>query len=478
MTAEIVVMNKNGVALAADSAVTMGQKIYQTSNKVFSLSKYYPIGVMVYNNSEFLGVPWEIIIKTYRKNLGNDQYDKIEDYSEDLLKFLTSNNELFSVDEELLNIKSLYTSLFLKIKNDIKNNVENYLSAVGPINDSILNKIINEVLSISIKKLEKIDFIGTIPNDFNILDDYYETIIEVKNEVFEKLPFTRGTLNKLYEICNLFIKKEIISENISSGMVIAGYGKNDYFPGLIHISIETRIKTLLKYKIGDAIKISHKMPAGVFAFAQKEMVSAFMEGMTKELFDFNRFYIKSIFDEYAQIIGNKFGKSQQSKKKIVTKFRKIHDNLINSYLNDMQKIKEDHYITPIIDAVSFLPKEELALMAETLVNLTLFRRKVSMDLETVGGPIDVALISKGDKFIWIKRKHYFQPEMNFQFFKIISCRGLNMKRVGKFKIQTMTEFNNFYFPHSIKKEEKKKQDIHFSAIELAKQNVKKVAKFL
>jgi hypothetical protein len=39
----------------------------------------------------------------------------------------------------------------------------------------------------------------------------------------------------------------------------------------------------------------------------------------------------------------------------------------------------------------------------------------SLDAETVGGPIDVAVLSKGDGFIWIKRKHYFKPELNPHF---------------------------------------------------------------
>ena len=55
-------------------------------------------------------------------------------------------------------------------------------------------------------------------------------------------------------------------------------------------------------------------------------------------------------------------------------------------------------------------------MAESLVNLTSFKRKVTMESETVGGPIDVAVISKGDGFIWIKRKQYFKAEFNQQFF--------------------------------------------------------------
>ncbi len=63
-----------------------------------------------------------------------------------------------------------------------------------------------------------------------------------------------------------------------------------------------------------------------------------------------------------------------------------------------------------------LPKDELAAMAEALVSLTSFKRKVTMESETVGGPIDVAVISKGDGFVWIKRKHYFDAELNPQFF--------------------------------------------------------------
>ncbi len=55
-------------------------------------------------------------------------------------------------------------------------------------------------------------------------------------------------------------------------------------------------------------------------------------------------------------------------------------------------------------------------MAETLVNMVSFRKQVTMEAETVGGPIDVLVITKGDGPVWIKRKHYFNPELNHRFF--------------------------------------------------------------
>jgi hypothetical protein len=60
MTAEIAVLNKSAVALAADSAVTIGRppnsKIYNTVNKIFELSSVHPVGIMIYGSLDFVGM--------------------------------------------------------------------------------------------------------------------------------------------------------------------------------------------------------------------------------------------------------------------------------------------------------------------------------------------------------------------------------------------------------------------------------------
>lgn len=70
----------------------------------------------------------------------------------------------------------------------------------------------------------------------------------------------------------------------------------------------------------------------------------------------------------------------------------------------------------IQDMVTFMPKQELSNFAESLVNITSMKRKVSAEQETVGGPIDVAVISRSDGFVWVRRKHYFDPVLNPRFF--------------------------------------------------------------
>jgi len=95
MTAEIVIMNKTAVALAADSAVTIGQekgpKIFNSVNKLFTLSKYHPVGVMIYGNATFMDVPWESIIKSYRSGLGKQKFSTLKEYAGNFISFLSGD---------------------------------------------------------------------------------------------------------------------------------------------------------------------------------------------------------------------------------------------------------------------------------------------------------------------------------------------------------------------------------------------------
>lgn len=108
MTAEIVILNKEAIALASDSAVTMigelDKKILTSANKLFSRSKYHPVGIMVYGNAIFMGIPWETIIKIYRTKLGKKEFNTLQEYADNLIHFLDNGNPLFpdSVQEAYL----------------------------------------------------------------------------------------------------------------------------------------------------------------------------------------------------------------------------------------------------------------------------------------------------------------------------------------------------------------------------------------
>ena len=111
---------------------------------------------------------------------------------------------------------------------------------------------------------------------------------------------------------------------------------------------------------------------------------------------------------------------EKVKKTMIDEFKKDMSMFIEKFKEETKIFSREVHYEPIEDVVSLLPKDELGIMAETLINLTSFKRKVSLDEESVGGPTDVAIISKGDGFVWIKRKHYFKPELNPDYFRNIN----------------------------------------------------------
>ena len=112
MTAEVAILNTGAVALAADSAVTVsaqrGAKVYNTVNKLFSLSGAAPVGVMIWGGADLSGIPWEVLIKEYRRELGAKRFDSLEEYSADLWKFLTNCHFITDDLQRLSVLKAAY----------------------------------------------------------------------------------------------------------------------------------------------------------------------------------------------------------------------------------------------------------------------------------------------------------------------------------------------------------------------------------
>ena len=102
MTAIVGILNKRAAVMAADSAVTVsnskGVKVYNTANKIFSLSDENPIGVMIFNSVEFMGTPWDLIFNLYWKEMGGKACQSVQEYAEEFILFL-KNKDYFCNEE-------------------------------------------------------------------------------------------------------------------------------------------------------------------------------------------------------------------------------------------------------------------------------------------------------------------------------------------------------------------------------------------
>ena len=289
MTAEIAVINNKAVVLAADSAVTIGTtgKIYR-AHKLFPLRADEPIGVMIYNDTDFLGVPWETFIKTYAKTESRTVQPTVDRYMSDFLSYVSQR---------------------------------------------------------------------VCTGDTRRVDD--------------------------------------VEDDDYSGIIIAGFGEDELRPTLM--AVRVRSDDDLIYDVEDVTEVNDELEGAVIPFAQNEMVGPFFDGIDQGLLEQVLSQSKRRLERFAKDLSRllPLDEYQGELDKLVRKHSKAYTKALRTYI--------DRYSDPIVQMVKSLPKQELADLAEVLVSLMAVKLRVAPVQETVGGPIDVAIISKGDGFRWHKR---------------------------------------------------------------------------
>lgn len=114
--------------------------------------------------------------------------------------------------------------------------------------------------------------------------------------------------------------------------------------------------------------------------------------------DFRR-YLRRTFSQIMRSTAveliEKYGRGNKKTKATAMKeVEKLVTDRIDAHFNTITDYARTRFANPIVDMTEMLPKEDLAHLAESLVNLTAFKRRVSLDTESVGGPIDVAVFER------------------------------------------------------------------------------------
>lgn len=412
MTSIVGVLNKHAVAIAADSAVTIGgRKVFNSANKIFALSKRQPVAVAMYNNTDLISVPWEVIIKEYRRFLGDNKHPHLKDYVTDFFRFLFDHNYYTSKEEQ---VKNLYEQFVAYIKalayethRDLKDG-ENFES-------KFIKSLIN--LQSQFEQDRK-------PNESM-------TDVTLANFVAQCEEGINLTTNEIKNISKQDVDKNIVSDLLYSvfccriwlanctGLVFAGYGDEDIYPSIYSYQTQCVINGKLSYAhlTGEDCEIGNKWVAAIRPFAQRDVMDTIIFGVAPSV---KNTYSENFIEPMRKMLTDLANQLEPSSKDAANVLRTFALNGMESYRDNYMELCDvtasSIYMQPFVNSVIPLDREDLAEFAESLIKLTSIKRKISLDQSTVGGPIDVMVISKGEGIIWMKRKHYFDPKLNHSFF--------------------------------------------------------------
>jgi len=402
MSVGVCIINRNGIALAADSAGTYtGNKMfYNSMNKVFSLSRKYVYGAITYGTTAIYNVSIDQVLKEFRTYL--DSHDQISDFFEILPlfeAFINQNNSYYKFDlAEADHCNGLIKELVVDWGNKIK--------AVVSLDDaqSQIDVILNE-LAVKMQNAIKIDNYDVSLHIKNKYSGYFNTLIGMVVPELNKFPAQK---NAFWDYVSNYFNLSLTSEtNNAMGLFFAGYGLNDAFPKFMHIELYRTVGGKIKYKLIERYEESNNH-AQIVPLAQRDVILTFCKGISNTFINYIPQKVESIINSKIDSLPNTFTDDQKNELKAILSSSKTEISSAIEY-----SIQKDN-VKPILDSVQLIPLPEMAFLAESLVNITSLKRTFAIDgnQQTVGGPTDVAVMSKGDGFVWIKRKHYFDKQMN------------------------------------------------------------------
>lgn len=417
MTALVGILNVRGAAIAADSAVTMtrdrNRKIANSANKMLRLSSAQPVSVMICGSGMFLGTPWDIIIRRYRQKRGQVSLPTVQASVNDFFAYMVSEKFFFpDIYEKSFLIYSL-NNYFQSLREDVP---------FVDINDegmaTNVRSIIREFKSEIKKSIVSMDRLGKCPlfEDYTleqftkkastIVDEFIED--QVDDNDFTSYPIEVYQAIRDDLVAGLLCYVTTRSENEGATLVFTGFGAEEEYPTLISVNVNEGFDRRVCYHIRDEdiVHVSADKPVAICPFAQTDIMMSLLTGVNPR---FNNVACERSSQMYME-----FDRMLQE--------RVCGEELDEEFLGILQGIKcSDLYYSferfdkklmgqsskQWLKTLRDYDLQDMAQLAENLIAMTSLERHMTFREEGVGGPIDLAIITKNNGFTWLSRKSWY-----------------------------------------------------------------------
>ncbi len=413
MTSEVVLMNRQAVAMAADSAVTISGhqylKTYQSVDKLFPLNDAQPVGVMIYNNAEIMSTPWETVISLYRDATRGRSLDTVQDYAEDFMNFISGNPDLFPADHQDTEFLKHVAVVFTVIAEDFDAQIRKIAEANGARVKDHLSAVFEFVVGQLHADYQRYpddaprNDLACFPGGMGEqvrrryraeIEQLIDSLIGALRSDYGALTVSDATRERLREIAVFAVTRDAFFEHYT-GVVFAGFGAREKFPSMRSYLTSSVILGILKRKQDRAADMTSDGGPIVQPFAQDRMIRTFLTGMDQYL---RMFMYGETLKLSMNLVSDVITRAPISDQQRQALFRDYSENNMGHALREFFKSIDAYqyavHTRPIYRAIGSLPKRELGETAASLIKLNSFQQKVMHSVETVGGPIATAVITR------------------------------------------------------------------------------------
>lgn len=411
MTSEVMIMNRQAVALAADSAVTYGggpePVVTLEAEKILALGPN--IALMVYSRGDVLGRSWSHIAHAFTREHGEADYETVEDAASAFFSFLDANRRLFPEHEENEEFEALMRAAFDTVLSHAKA-MKGYPG--GGYDDDAA--AFRAALDLYLAHL-KADELGTERERLEVFADldrsrfverYGAMLDALIGEALGEFGREEAMRAKLFDFAYMIATQPAFLEPYA-GLVFAGFGSADVFPVYTHYYASILVDGVMKRAHDETTKVGVEDGPNAFlrTFAQAEMTHAFLRGVHPLMFDVMISLNLITNEAAAEAALKEAGLSQEQIDAVLAKMRaESLPQLTGEFVHAAQSISQEEFINPFIKVVGASGKKQLAETAKALVELNILKTDLHMAQTGVGGEVDVAMVSRTGGLEWYAKK--------------------------------------------------------------------------
>lgn len=385
MTCEAVCMNRMGLAIAVDSAVSLGPsgRAYPSAEKLFPLANGAPVAIAIFGSAQFIGLPWKLVIETFVKQLGGTRLATLNEYQQAFLDFCASDHPLFTAELEAQEYKATVSwfwrgrlrPIFAEHGEDAREWGDEAWDAVRGVLAKEEDWWPPELLPGLEESLGR-----------DALEAFAPQVDELREYWFDGVLPPEDIWAGLLAMIARIVTRDFLVPTQVSGIVFVGYGEEEYFPGYSHVSVADRLLGHVRWRQTDrsTISVIEKM-GSIQVFAQPDMVDAFILGIPRRM---ERPLAEQIEQAARAVL-------QQAQVPAEASAAVDVEAAAEAATGAFFQLLHQEFRAPLMDAVAVLPTRELAGLSRTLVSLAAFRSQLAVDeTGSVGGEIRVAVLTK------------------------------------------------------------------------------------
>jgi len=414
MTSEIAVMNQRAVALAADSAVTLidggAVVVRNDQRKLFNLANGLPVGLMFFGVADIMGHPWEQLIEYFQKKTKPTALPHIRDYSAKFTSMLDHLEEFFPRERQKDDYKRLLASVYRYVFH-----LAQYLRETGGADRaSVPDAAILEESIEHVWKIYQFREDGSPRRDLpcfppgfaaKISREYAGAVDELIAYGFSGFNLSPAAMQHLRDIALFAVIKDLFLEDVT-GLVFAGFGSDERYPVVVTYFLSAVIGGIVKRAEVSVDAIDSEIRSEIRLFADSEVTNAFIRGIDQELE--RRFYgtVQAMMTGLVDHVISAFPNVDPAQRDSVKK--QFQGQILPKYFSTFHALMGDYqqqaYINPVLRVLEIAGRQELAETARELVALNIFKKRIMAQHQTVGGAIDVAVISREGGFQWSNKQ--------------------------------------------------------------------------